>query len=356
MRVLVTDISSYKAIVFARSLALKGVEVISADSRAYTKTIRTRYSARHYICPPASAAPERFLSGLIELVRAAKPDLLMPINSRELRICLKQRELFGSALRHFGSFEAFEQLDNKDKLRAIAEELGISCPRHYSLSEAALPLPLVFKPVQQSSSMGVEYLHTEDELAHVRMRAPPEGSYVLQQLVAGQGVGYSVLCKDGAVLAGCGHRRLAEIPISGGSSTVREGFSHPELPKIAAALVRRTAWTGLVMFEFKLAPDGRVYLIEANPRVWGSLRQAIEMGVDFPALLVLGERSSVQVPRTAITYLSPLHWLSLLQYALRKGDLRPLRAFLARWRQAVPDVGVLDDPRGYLSVMLRAGG
>ena len=357
MRVLVTDISSYKAIVFSRSLSRKDVEVVSADSRRFTKSIRTRHSSRHYLYPSPARQPDAFLQSLRAVVQLEKPDLVMPINSVEMRMCLRQRHAFGPALRSFGSLEAFEMLDNKFKLKDLAQRLGIPSPRHYSIHDRIESFPLVFKPAQESSSRGVKYLRGEEDLAAVRRLPPAEGSYVLQEYIRGEGVGLSALCREGSMVAQCAHRRLAEMPIRGGSSTIREQFSHPQLLPIAEALVHQTRWSGLVMFEFKLAPDGQLFLIEANPRIWGSISQSIEMGVDFPTLLAFGVESRVQAAlQPATTYLSPLHWLSLAQYALRNGDLRPLRLFLSRWSEAVPDVSLRDDPLGYLSVMLRAVG
>jgi len=43
-------------------------------------------------------------------------------------------------------------------------------------------------------------------------------------------------------------------------------------------------WHGAAMVEFKVRPDGRPYLMEINPRFWGSLQLAIDAGVDFPWL------------------------------------------------------------------------
>lgn len=39
------------------------------------------------------------------------------------------------------------------------------------------------------------------------------------------------------------------------------------------------------MVEFRVAPDGKAYLMEVNARLWGSLQLAIDCGVDFPWLL-----------------------------------------------------------------------
>lgn len=41
------------------------------------------------------------------------------------------------------------------------------------------------------------------------------------------------------------------------------------------------------MVEFRVSDDGTGYLMEINPRFWGSLQLAIDSGVDFPWLLYL---------------------------------------------------------------------
>jgi predicted ATP-grasp superfamily ATP-dependent carboligase len=45
-------------------------------------------------------------------------------------------------------------------------------------------------------------------------------------------------------------------------------------------------WNGVAMFEFKYTTDSIYYLMEINPRLWGSLQLAIDSGVDFPKLLL----------------------------------------------------------------------
>jgi hypothetical protein len=89
------------------------------------------------------------------------------------------------------------------------------------------------------------------------------------------------------------HRRLHEVPISGGASSLREGVPlDPVLLGQATRLLRELRWTGLAMVEFRVGSEGPV-LMEVNGRIWGSLPLAAKSGVDFPlglANLYLGAR------------------------------------------------------------------
>jgi predicted ATP-grasp superfamily ATP-dependent carboligase len=71
-----------------------------------------------------------------------------------------------------------------------------------------------------------------------------------------------------------------------------------ELVAKSAALLRAAGWSGPAMVEFKNdVPGGRPKLMEVNGRFWGSLRLAIDSGIDFPLLylrLAAGEKVEPQ--------------------------------------------------------------
>jgi predicted ATP-grasp superfamily ATP-dependent carboligase len=71
-------------------------------------------------------------------------------------------------------------------------------------------------------------------------------------------------------------------------SVYRESVAvDPALLGKAQALLERFGWEGVAMVEFKVdRASGVPYLMEINPRFWGSLQLAVDAGVDFPRLLV----------------------------------------------------------------------
>jgi predicted ATP-grasp superfamily ATP-dependent carboligase len=95
-----------------------------------------------------------------------------------------------------------------------------------------------------------------------------------------------LLLSDGQPLVAFQHRRLHEVPFTGGASSLRESVAlDPILYEHAVRLMARLRWTGLAMVEFKCTADGP-RLLEVNGRVWGSLPLAVRAGVDFPARYV----------------------------------------------------------------------
>jgi predicted ATP-grasp superfamily ATP-dependent carboligase len=359
-RVLVTDASSYKAIAFCKALAdVPFLDVFTADSRNLTRVVRTKYSGKHFVYSSCSTHPIRFINDLRSMVTHEKIDVLVPVHSSEMRLCLEHKADFGTALDCFGDYESFQQLDNKYKLARRASDLGIRFPKTFSFHGEVSDFPVIMKPSISSAAKGVRLVRNKRELDCLRSRIGEERGqhYLLQRYIRGTGVGFSVFCSHGVIRAACGHKRLAEFPVNGGSSTVRSTFFHPDMKVIAEKLIRDADWTGLAMFEFKLADNNDLWLIEVNPRVWGSINQAIQTGVNFPSLLI-GSGDSSDRPRDVevITYFSPLHFVSFALYILRQWNFSPVLDFYGSRMRKVPDVSIVHDVGGYLSMLLRSLG
>ena len=63
-------------------------------------------------------------------------------------------------------------------------------------------------------------------------------------------------------------------------------YSDEELKRQGEKFFAATRWNGPAMVEFKKSEiDGKFYLIEVNPKFWGSLELGISSGVDFPLYL-----------------------------------------------------------------------
>jgi predicted ATP-grasp superfamily ATP-dependent carboligase len=108
---------------------------------------------------------------------------------------------------------------------------------------------------------------------------------LLQEYHSGDGYGVELLMFEGQPICAFQHKRLHEVPITGGASSLRESVNlDPILYEHSRRMLAALNWTGLAMVEFKLTEDG-MCLMEINGRVWGSLPLAVHSGMDFPAHL-----------------------------------------------------------------------
>jgi predicted ATP-grasp superfamily ATP-dependent carboligase len=154
---------------------------------------------------------------------------------------------------------------------------------------------------------------------------------LVQERIPGHGMGVFVLAERGDTRVRFAHRRLREKPPTGGVSVLRESIRVPEeLVEPATRLVAALAWHGVCMIEFRVdARDGTPYLMELNPRFWGSLQLAIEAGVDFPRLLYFQTQGESLAAPAAYRLGVRCRWvLGDLDHLLIRLRRRPSRADL----------------------------
>jgi predicted ATP-grasp superfamily ATP-dependent carboligase len=83
-------------------------------------------------------------------------------------------------------------------------------------------------------------------------------------------------------------RVVRTYPPFGGSSIVRESLPpSPELVDPAHLLVRAMKLGGVSEIEFRRDAEGRLVLMEVNPRLPATVELAVRAGIDFPKLLYL---------------------------------------------------------------------
>ena len=354
---LVTDITSYKAAVVVRHLrgCWPDVRVVTTDHRGYARLIHTRYATdvRVLDCTPEDG--ERYARALGELVASEKVDVVIPVNSKEVRTLVDHRQYLGSALDYMGPSDIYYQLDDKALFAQLLDKVGLPSPRCHRTLDVSLPL--VVKPSQGSSAKGVNYVHSEEDRAALKTKLGlvPQG-YVIQDFVNGEGIGFSGYFRNGQPLVSYAHRRIGEYPTSGGSSVVRERYPYedlPELEALVAQLLTVAPWSGFAMFELKRRGPNDFSFIECNPRIWGSMHQGLADGCDyFAPMLGLG-RTSIFPKSTAVrTALVPLNILAFAKYLLAGQPRKAFGVMANIWKQQA-DVQPLKDPLGFLALLLR---
>jgi predicted ATP-grasp superfamily ATP-dependent carboligase len=283
-----------------RSLGRSGAEVIAADSEGRSPGFYSRHAANRFRYPSPRTDPEGALDALLRAAEQCRVDLLVPCGDELTLLLSEERERFAEtcalALPDSDSYAT-----TQDKLATIelAREHDVPVPRTALVSSveqareaaASLGWPLVLKPRASSIRPGDdvvehhEVAYAEDPASLDAEAARAEGRFdvLLQEYYRGEGHGVELLLNRGRTLAAFQHRRLHEVPITGGASSLRESVSlDPTLYDYSRRLLAALEWTGLAMVEFKVGEQGPK-LMEINGRVWGSLPLAVKSGVDFPA-------------------------------------------------------------------------
>jgi predicted ATP-grasp superfamily ATP-dependent carboligase len=311
-RVLVTDAARPSAVSIIRSLGRRGLHVIAADSDARSPGFYSRYTAERLRYPPPEESPEEMVEALLAAARKRRIDLIVPITDETILPLAGARGRFADVCR-IALPEPRALVTSRDKMATVelATELGVPVPRTELVSTVsdalrAAPLlgwPVVVKPrfsrlVRAGRVERFTVSYAADEAALAAQMGALEGrsDVLLQEYYAGDGYGVELLAHEGRPIAAFQHRRLREVPITGGASSFRESVAlDPLLLDYAVRLLAALDWTGLAMVEFKLGPEGP-RLMEINGRIWGSLPLAVKSGMDFPARLADVCLGSPQVP------------------------------------------------------------
>ena len=301
-RVLVTDARRGSALAFIRSLGRRGDHVVAADATSLSAGQRSRFAGGHvrYVAPTID--PVATGDALVRAAHRHRIELIVPITD-ELSLALRDRLDELPAGCQVAMPDAAAALTANDKRATIdlASSLGIPVPESIpgqsrdaiQAAAARLGYPVVLKPIssrvrgrtgavrQYAVSYALDPAGLERSLAGLG-----DGGVIVQRYWHGEGQGVELLLDHGRPVAAFQHRRLREVPVTGGASSLRESMSlDPVLFEHAARLLGALDFHGLAMVEFRVGPDGPA-LMEVNGRVWGSLPLAVAAGMDFPARLV----------------------------------------------------------------------
>ncbi|MDD5570384.1 MAG: ATP-grasp domain-containing protein [Bacteroidales bacterium] len=354
MKILIGEISSFKAINCASYIKVnyrENIEIITFDFRKHTRVFRTKYSDKHYIVSYPKGEYIQYLKDISDIIKKENIDFFFPVSSKYIRSIIENRNLFGNSLNYIGTYEAYKILNNKNLLiEYLSNNNLVKIPKRFnSLSEAEIPF--VCKPEESSASRGVKYIKNQNDLK--KIKTYNQENTIIQEYIEGTGVGLGCFAKNGEIIAFYTHKRLAEYPITGGTSVYRDYYENSELLNTCNNIIKPLKWSGFIMFEFKLAGNNELYLIEINPRIWGSINQGLQNGVNyFAPLLGISPEKGFKKNKIIKTYLSPFIYLVLLQYVL-KGNFKPLFLFLKNINSNKSDLSFIKDIFAYISVILR---
>lgn len=310
-RAFITDVHYRMGLAAVRSLGRRSIDVTALDyDTVPQKSILgfySRYASEKRLVPSASENKSEFINGIINLAAESKRDPNNDSEAKPVLIAVGIDSLtavseYSSLLEpHFGfivpSLESMESADDKQKLMDIAMETGIPCPETTTLSvnetieqlSERIKYPVVIK-YRKGEALKLKpskrYIIIEDRQtfieAYSQMHSRQEFPLV-QEYIRGDGFGVSaVFDKRGEPLEIFCHKRLREYPVTGGPSCFCESIWDDRLVDYAIRLLKELNWRGVAMVEFKGSLDGGVYLMEINPRFWGSLPLSVISGCDIP--------------------------------------------------------------------------
>lgn len=301
-RILVTDAGRGSAVAFIRSLGRRGWHVTAADTNRASPGFRSRYTAERLVYPDPTERADAAVDSILAAARRDAIDLVIPITDEiGLPLAAARARFEGVARLALPDPAAMAIAHDKARTLELAERLGVPIPATIAVATvddavraaADLGWPVVIKPQssREHREDGTVDAFTVTYAANVStLRSRIEAlqgrtGVLLQRWRPGEGYGVELLVDHGRPLAAFQHKRLREVPVTGGASALRESVRlDPVLLDLATRLLAELDWTGLAMVEFRQTEVGPE-LMEINGRVWGSLPLAVRAGMDFPGRL-----------------------------------------------------------------------
>lgn len=299
--VLVTDAQAIGSVAAIRSLGQAGYPVHAASADRSALGLRSRYLTRALIPPRYGDR------GFVPWLRSA-------VGSSGFRAIVPS-EGFLHAIRDV--FDEFAHLlpvpSGKETVFSAMSKCNVhsalvrsESPEHLPPSRLLsrgdrIPTPEECDALRYPLFAKVDALHAEgggDNAVHsfesheamsrgVRDLLSRYRMVLLQGYVPGVGVGAFLLRWNGEELAHFMHRRIHEVPHTGGASSYRAAWFHQGVLDDARRRLTQLDWQGVAMLEYRWDPSSdRFWLMEVNARFWGSLHLALFAGVDFPRLLL----------------------------------------------------------------------
>lgn len=313
MRALVLDGHSRAALETLQSLGRAGVQVDIAAEGADCLAFHSRYAVNKLRQPSQSCLSD-FYTWLREHDQKRNYELIVPATEASL---LGLRALAeDDSLRRKAVLPANQALDialDKEKTRLLAKELGVPVPQSTLISSTveieeigqSTQFPLVLKPTHSKIMVAGELrtlaavvVRNETQRQEQLHRWLPYTPVLQQQYVQGRGVGAEFLFDHGRKIWHFVHERVHEYPLSGGASSYRRSIKPPDaLLHDAEKLLISLNWHGVAMVEFKMNASGEYWLMEINPRLWGSLALSLDAGVNFPLGLLQLARGQQPQPQ-----------------------------------------------------------
>ncbi len=302
--ILVTDGDIRSALSIVRSLGRRGFNTIVGSEKEKSLAFYSKYCSKKIVYPSPYTEKSKFVEFMLNFIKQNKIDLLIPVSDLTIYPISERLNEFNRYTKVACPEKSIldKAFDKEETLR-IAKKLNIPIPETYfvnkldgikDLSEQ-IEYPAVIKPKfsrywknDQMIHGFRKFVYSKSEFIEAYLDLHSQLPFPLvQEFIEGEGYGISVLANHGNPLAIFAHRRIREVPISGGASTLRESVEPNSLmKKYAIKLLKEIKWDGVAMVEFKLdKKDNIPKLMEINGRFWGSLELAVSSGVNFPYLL-----------------------------------------------------------------------
>jgi D-aspartate ligase len=362
--------SSYPAVVLGaletglgviRSLGQEGIRVYCFDF----KTEIARYSrfGKFYQCPHPQKERRQFIEFLLNKGKLfVNKAVLFFASDYFIKVCSENRDLLRPYyLFNWPDDSVFKQIGNKYEQYLLATNADICMPKTIKIDNIKnLILPLLSFPLIMKGIDVVSWRNTfggskkgfilenleqlNEKLLIVQKQTVP---VVLQEIIKGPDTNHFKYCayisSEGKTLAEFTLRKIRQLPIRYGVGAVVESFQNKDLLEVGRKFFKGIAFKGIGSAEFKLDEnDGKLKLIELNPRYWLQNYLSTATGINFALLNYLDITDQNPIPLTE--FKTEIKWINrYMDFDSFLGYRKERKLTFRQWRKSLKGKKVYSD-------------
>ena len=303
--VLVTSGETRMALAVCRALSGNGYRVFAGSRRSCSMTSVSRHCAGSMVYASPFTEQKQFIEDIDRFIQKNQIDILLPVLEETFTIAKHRSQLESRVAFAIPEYASILAVHNKGILAGLAAQLGIPVPATLELAVilscpdelSRLSFPVLLKPKQGGGGWGMQRFDSPDTLlafASTHIAIPQH--YIVQTIIEGNPVCACTIYAHGLSMGGDMYKPIRSYPLGCGQATIRETVTGGEALKSLQVLLDHLGWHGVCEADFLVDATGKAWLLDINPRFWGSLGHNIAAGVNYPLYycqLCLNESFSV---------------------------------------------------------------
>ena len=305
MSLLMTDANGVGGLAIARSLGKQGIEVTASSAKKDAICFHSKYVRNKLIYPDIYLGPsakKNFLNWLLEELSTKNYGVFFPIDEPILLAVAENIEKI-SRYTHLvmPELDALQTAVDKSKLTKFAIKHNLSVPKTYFYEELIdfsdydfsqifeeIGSPLIIKPYTGAGAKGQVLVYAGENIREIfTANVANHGPCMIQEFIRGTIYNAAFIFNSESKLRSTYiGKTVRQFPVSGGVSVCVETVVDNGVLEPCVKLLRKLGYKGVCMVDvIRDRVDGKVKILELNPRFYASVCLPIAAKVDFPYLL-----------------------------------------------------------------------
>lgn len=298
LSVLLIEGRARQVLPMSKSLRDLGCEVTTYNGSKLDPGYASKYPHRKLLAYCDAHDSERSYQAIMAELQKYHYDLVIPMNDDVAIVLAKHKhELEQFTTIHVNDWAIFQMASDKQKTMMACMKNLLPCPLTFESKEAFIKVkdsvkyPMVVKPRTGCAAVGFHVANDEKDLLEYYAKAEKKyGLCLIQEYIPQDGLQYKAelfIDRNGEMKGACVFAKVRWYPIEGGSSTLNETVERPDIVADCKRLLEAIGWRGYADIDLiEDTRDGKVRIMEINPRITGSVKICFEAGVNFSKLIV----------------------------------------------------------------------